>query len=48
MISDLDKYRAEVSSFKETSPEKIENFRIKYLGKEFLMIFLQIGSSPCQ
>tara|TARA_B100000131_G_scaffold66300_1_gene62587 strand:+ start:31 stop:1047 length:1017 start_codon:yes stop_codon:yes gene_type:complete len=37
MFDDLDKYQEEIRAFKETSPEKIENFRIKYLGKKGIL-----------
>ena len=48
MISDLDKYRTEVSSFKETSSDKIESFRIKYLGKKGILndLFTKFKSVP--
>ena len=48
MSNDLEKYREEVSSFEETSAEKIENFRIKYLGKKGILneLFTKFKSVP--
>ena len=48
MSNDLEKYREEVSSFQETSAEKIENFRIKYLGKKGILneLFTKFKSVP--
>ena len=48
MIDDLKKYQEEAAKFKETSIEKIENFRIKYLGKKGVLndLFIKFRSVP--
>ena len=48
MINDLEKYQEHVSKFKETSSDKIEDFRIKYLGKKGVLndLFVKFRSVP--